>query len=204
MHSITPSRLALVAAMATLALATPAQAHGLVGGGLAAGFLHPLTGLDHLVMLMAVAAAAVSLGGRLLAWALAGACLGALLSGFGVTLPAAEVLAALAIPAVALIVLRARRDGAQQGAPLAAVAAPVVAFGMAVHALLHGLEIPSQGVAALWWLGALAGSALVCGGSVLALRRLPGLRTVAPSALLLVGGCLTVAALLAQGLAFAG
>ena len=76
------------------------------------------------------------------------------------------------------------------------VPAPVVALGVAVHALLHGLEVPSQGVALLWWLGALTGSTLTCGLTMLALRRLPALRAVAPSALLLVGGCLTVAALL--------
>lgn len=151
-HSQNTPRLALAAAMATLALATPAQAPGLVGGSREPGM----------------------------------------------------TAAALAIPAVALIVLRARREGAQQGASLAAVASPVVALGMAVHVLLQGLEVPSQGVAALGWLGALVGSAPVCGGSMLALRRLPALRTVAPSALLRVGGCLTVAALLAQGLAFAG
>mgnify|MGYP003344333811 FL=1 len=196
MHSITPSRLALIGAMALLALATPAQAHGVVGSGLTAGFLHPLTGLDHLVMLMAVATAAVNLGTALLAWAFGGALMGALLGGFGVSVPAAELLAAVAIPAVALILLRARRPGDQPQSPVAAMAAPVVALGVAVHALLHGLEVPSQGVALLWWLGALTGSTLTCGLTMLALRRLPALRAVAPSALLLVGGCLTVAALL--------
>ena len=196
MHSITPSRLALIGAMALLALATPAQAHGVVGSGLTAGFLHPLTGLDHLVMLMAVATAAVNLGTALLAWAFGGALMGALLGGVGVSVPAAELLAAVAIPAVALILLRARRPGDQPQSPVAAMAAPVVALGVAVHALLHGLEVPSQGVALLWWLGALTGSTLTCGLTMLALRRLPALRAVAPSALLLVGGCLTVAALL--------
>jgi urease accessory protein len=39
--------------------------------------------------------------------------------------------------------------------------------------MLHGLEAPADGSAALWRLGALTGSVLVSGGSVLLLRRLP-------------------------------
>jgi urease accessory protein len=39
--------------------------------------------------------------------------------------------------------------------------------------MLHGLESPADGPAALWWLGAFTGSVLVSGGSFLLLRRLP-------------------------------
>ncbi len=39
--------------------------------------------------------------------------------------------------------------------------------------MLHGLEAPADGAAALWWLGAFTGSALVIGGSFMVLRRLP-------------------------------
>jgi urease accessory protein len=199
MNRITPSRIALGAAMGALALATPAQAHGVSGGGLAAGFLHPLTGLDHLVMLMAVGTAAAMVSPRLLVWALGGSVLGALLACAGLNLPAAEVLAALAIALVALLALRAGRPQDRQGSSGAAAAlAPVVALGMAVHALLHCLEIPSQGSALLWWAGALSASVLIGGGSTLLLRRLPAVRSAAAAAFLLVGGCLTLAALAAQ------
>ena len=51
--------------------------------------------------------------------------------------------------------------------------AALVASAVAVHAMLHGLEAPADGSAALWWLGAFAGSVLVSGGSFLLLRRLP-------------------------------
>ena len=44
-----------LAAIAVLALgAHPAEAHGTAGGGAFAGLLHPLLGLDHLLMLLAV------------------------------------------------------------------------------------------------------------------------------------------------------
>ena len=49
--------LALLGSAAALALLLdqPAHAHGLASGGLAAGFLHPLSGIDHLLLLIAVA-----------------------------------------------------------------------------------------------------------------------------------------------------
>jgi urease accessory protein len=199
MNSITPSRLALGAAMAGLALAAPAGAHGIVAGGLAGGLLHPLTGLDHLVMLMAVGAAAAMVSSHLLAWALGGALVGAVLASTGATLPAAEVLAALAIAVVALLsLLAARRQQGGAGFLPASVAAPVVGLAVAVHAQLHGLEAPHDGSSLLWWTGALASSVLVAGGSFLLLRRQPTLRSGAAAALLLVGCCLTLAALIAQ------
>lgn len=39
----------------------------------------------------------------------------------------------------------------------------MVAAAVAVHAMLHGLEAPADGSAALWWLGAFTGSVLVSG-----------------------------------------
>jgi urease accessory protein len=39
--------------------------------------------------------------------------------------------------------------------------------------MLHGLQAPADGSAALWWLGAFACSVLVSGVSYLVLRRLP-------------------------------
>ena len=88
----------------------------------------------------------------------------------GGTLPAQEFLAALAITAVAVLVLRSLHS--QQSPQLGAFAA-LVAAAVAVHAMLHGLEAPADGSALLWWLGAFSGSVLVSGGSFLALRRLP-------------------------------
>ncbi len=191
--------LALLGAATALALLLdqPAQAHGIAHGGLAAGFLHPISGIDHLLLLIAVGAAASSISAQLLLWALAGAIGGGVFGALGGTLPAQEFLAALAISAVAVLVLRTLRS--KQSPQLGACAA-LVAAAVAVHAMLHGLEAPADGSASLWWLGAFTGSVLVSGGSFLLLRRLPvawtrglalllalcgGLATLGPAGLLI-------------------
>jgi urease accessory protein len=164
--------LALFGSAAALALLLdqPAQAHGITHGGIAAGFLHPISGVDHLLLLIAVGAAASCISSQLLLWGLAGAIGGGVFGALGGTLPAQEFLAALAITAVAVLVLRCLRS--QQDPQLGACAA-LVAAAVAVHAMLHGLEAPADGSAVLWWLGAFSGSVLVSGGSFLLLRRLP-------------------------------
>ena len=164
--------LALFGAASALALLLdqPAQAHGIANGGIAAGFLHPISGVDHLLLLVGIGAAASCISAQLLLWALAGAIGGGVFGAMGGTLPAQEFLAALAITAVAVLVLRSLHS--QQSPQLGAFAA-LVAAAVAVHAMLHGLEAPADGSALLWWLGAFSGSVLVSSGSFLALRRLP-------------------------------
>ena len=135
-----------------LLLAQPAQAHGIAQGGTAAGFFHPNSGVDHLLLLVSVGAAGAVISPQLLLWALAGAI-----------------------------------GGGVFGALLGACAA-LVAASVAVHAMLHGLEAPAGGSAALWWLGALSGSVLVSGGSLLLLRRLPVAWTRGVALLLALGG----------------
>ena len=176
-NSVSTRTLALLAGcslLATLLLDQPAQAHGFaqglgLGGGLA-GFLHPITGADHLLLLIGVGAAGSCISPQLLLWALAGAIGGGIYGAIGGSLPGQELLAALAITALAVLVLRSLQ--AKQSPQLGFCAA-LVATAVAVHAMLHGLEAPAEGAAALWWLGAFAGSALVSGGSFLLLRRLP-------------------------------
>jgi len=180
-----------------LLLDQPAQAHGIAHGGIAAGFLHPISGVDHLLLLVGIGAAASCISAQLLLWALAGAIGGGVFGAMGGTLPAQEFLAALAITAVAVLVLRSLRS--QQSPQLGACAA-LVAAAVAVHAMLHGLEAPADGSAALWWLGAFTGSVLVSGGSFLLLRRLPVAWT--RGAALLLALCGGVAALGPAGLLF--
>ena len=55
----------ILAAMAVAAGALPSQAHGIATGGGLAGLAHPLLGLDHLFLLIAVGAAAALLSPRL-------------------------------------------------------------------------------------------------------------------------------------------
>lgn len=173
MTQIFPARtLALCGGAAALALLLdqPAQAHGIAQGGIVSGFLHPISGVDHLLLLIGVGAAASCISSQLLLWAVAGAIGGGLFGAVGGTLPAQELLAALAVTAVAVLVLGCLRS---RQSPRLGACGGLVAGAVAVHAMLHGLEAPSDGSAALWWLGAFAGSLLVSGGSTLLLRRLP-------------------------------
>ena len=178
-NSVSTRSLALLAGcslLATLLLDQPAQAHGFAqAGGISqasgiAGFLHPITGADHLLLLIGVGAAGSCISPQLLLWALAGAIGGGVYGAIGGSLPGQELLAALAITALAVLVLRSLQP---KQSPQLGFCAALVAAAVAVHAMLHGLEAPAEGAAALWWLGAFAGSALVSGGSFLVLRRLP-------------------------------
>ena len=78
---------ALTAGSAVVLGTHPALAHGTAGGGALSGLTHPLLGLDHLLMLMAVGTAASFISSQLLLWALGGAVIGAVLgfTGFTVT-----------------------------------------------------------------------------------------------------------------------
>ncbi len=190
------SLLGAAAALGFVLIGQPAQAHGLAHGGLGHGFLHPITGVDHLLLLIGVGAAASYMSAELLLWGLAGAVLGGLAGAMGFALPFAEVLAALAITAVALLVLRSHRDGRSPGL---AVAGSLVAGAVSLHALLHGGEAPVDGSAFGWWAGALTASVLVSGGSFLAMRRLPLVWTPRLALLLAVlGGALALVPLAAQ------
>jgi len=184
------------AALGFVLIGQPAQAHGLAHGGLGHGFLHPITGVDHLLLLIGVGAAASYVSAQLLLWGLAGAVLGGLAGAMGFALPFAEVLAALAISAVALLILRSHRDGRSPGL---AFAGTLVAGAVALHALLHGGEAPVDGSAFGWWAGALAASLLVGVGSFLAMRRLPLVWTARLALLLAVlGGALALVPLAVQ------
>jgi len=177
-----PSLLSTAALGLSLSLlsALPAMAHGSAGS--AAGLLHPLLGLDHLLLLLGVGLAANRYGRGVLLAAVIGAVIGAILGTTGTLLPGAELLAALAVSGVGLSLLQAN-----QLVPAA------VAAGLTIHGLLHGLE--SQGTVA-WWLGSLMSSAVVVGAGLLIARQL-NLRQqqVVAGALALSGGLLALAPL---------
>lgn len=198
MTSFRPTLIALAAGAALVISGEPSLAHGLASGGIAGGLTHPLTGLDHLSMLVAVGLCASVVSSRLLLWALGGAAIGAAVGLSGWSLPAAELLAALAVCLVAGLSLWAARGGrpASQTA-LATISRGAVAAGVALHALLHGLEAPRDGNTLLWWSGALLSSALVCVSTTLLANRLPApARKSAAVALLAIGGLLALGSLL--------
>ena len=174
----------LTAALVSLVASPSAQAHGEASGGLIAGVAHPLLGLDHLVMLVAVGTVAAALSTRLVLWALVGALLGAMVGFGGLAVPAAEILASLAIAAVGLVLLAPAR--------LADVAGPLVSGGIAIHAMLHGLEAPRDQGSLLWWAGALLASALVVGVTTVLMQRVPAplLRRAGAMFVVLGGGLL--------------
>jgi urease accessory protein len=131
--------LKLAATLAASGAATPVLAHTGVSPvhDLAHGFLHPLSGLDHMLAMVAVGLYAAHLGGRSL-WLLPAAFVGAMLAGgligyAGVALPMVE-------PAIALSVI-AMGAAIALGAHLPATAATVLVAAFAVaHGHAHGSE----------------------------------------------------------------
>lgn len=153
---------ARTAAVATLLAALPLWAGAHTGAaahlhdGAAMGFVHPFTGLDHLVAMLAVGcwSALAARPGRSDLWLVplgfvTVLVLGALLGASGVALPAVEPWIAASVVALGLLI------AAQVRLPLVAAVSLVGAFGL-VHGNAHGLELAGG--------AALAGMAL---GSVL-------------------------------------
>lgn len=130
--------LVLVAALLVSASAAAHPGHGLAVG-FSHGFLHPLSGFDHILAMVAVGLLAVQLGGRAL-WALPAAfvsvmVLGALDAHLWVTLPLVEPgIIGSVIVLGGLLALNARL-------PLAASVTIVGLFAL-LHGYAHGSEMP--------------------------------------------------------------
>ncbi len=123
-------------------MASPAAAHAVheQQGSFAAGFSHPLFGLDHVLAMVSVGLWAALMAGRAV-WALPAAFVSAMTTGFllaliGVPLPMVEpVILASVIIMGAMVALAARL-------PLAAAIALMALFGL-VHGHAHGAEMGS-------------------------------------------------------------
>ena len=148
----------------TAILAGPAVAHTGVGAhdGLLSGVLHPLTGLDHLIAMVAVGLWAAQLG-RPGIWLLplcfpvlmaAGAALGMA----GVALPASECVIALSALVLGFAVAMGLR------APVWTATALVGLFAV-FHGYAHGAEAPGTG-ALPYAAGFLGATALLHGAGV--------------------------------------
>jgi urease accessory protein len=146
-----------------LAIAAPAAwAHGqgvhAHDAGLIAGFLHPFSGLDHLLAMVAVGLWAAQQGGRTL-WVLPLSFVGAMTIGSALGMTGAaffgmEAALALSVLALGLLVALRRR----MFLPLAASLTGLFAL---FHGMAHGQEMP---LAASPWgyaLGMLAATALL-------------------------------------------
>ena len=183
-------RFAIALLLATFCGAAAAHPfHGATAGA-AAGFLHPYSGFDHLLAMVAVGLWAARRGGRALRLAPAsfvGAMLLGGLAGFaGLALPATQHLVAGSVLALGLLLALPRTPS------LAAGCALIAAFG-AFHGLAHAAELPAGAPAASYAAGFVLATALLHAAGVLAGRTLPeyALRaTGIPIAL--VGGLLLV------------
>ncbi len=184
---VTTAVVPVLAGVAAVVLAaSPAGAH--TGGpvhGLADGGLHPLTGIDHLLAMLAVgciAAVAPSLadGSVRRPWAVVAAFLGGMVAGgalglTGVAFPGVETAIVVSVVGLGLAVALAPR------ADSAWLLALVAAAGL-VHGNAHGVEAPTAANPVLYVLGFVAVTAAlhalgVFGGA--AVRRVPALRVLA-------------------------
>lgn len=123
---------------------TPAFAHldPLEHGSFAAGFSHPLFGLDHILAMVGVGLWASLLGGRAI-WAVPSAFVGTMVLGFAVSmtpigLPFVEPVIAASVVVLGLLALVAVQ------APVA-VAAVMVALFALFHGYAHGSELGEAG-----------------------------------------------------------
>lgn len=167
---------------AALAVTAPVAAHPGHGeeaaGGFGSGFLHPLTGWDHLAAILVVGALAVLLPGRRAVWAIPAAWIGGAVAGgllgmagsetriveFGIALSVLGLGALVAVPRI--------REA------LVPVVAGAVALAAAFHGYAHGSELPASG-ATTYAVGIVVGTALVLVLGVaagLVLRRVPAAR----------------------------
>jgi urease accessory protein len=163
-----------VVALAALALAQPAFAHEQVGvaGGLASGLLHPLTGMDHLIAMVAVGIWGAQLGAPAI-WVLPITfplvmAFGGVLGVQRIPLPMPEVAIALsALVLGAAVAMRLRL-------PFAAAAAVVAVFAI-FHGHAHGAELPGSANPLAYGVGFVVATGLLhlCGILIGALTRWP-------------------------------
>lgn len=148
------------------ALAHPGHDHGAL-----AGLLHPLTGLDHVLAMLAVGLWGAQLGGRaqwlLPAGFVACLALGGALGMAGMALPMVEA------GILASVLLLGALIGFAVRLPLLPSLAIVGVFAL-FHGFAHGIEMPVAGNGASYALGFVAASAaLHCVGLVLGRFALP-------------------------------
>ena len=138
-----------------IALAHPGHVNS---NGMAHGFIHPVTGIDHVLAMVAVGVIAAQIGGRAI-WlvplsfmtvmAFAGA-----LGMAGIQLPFAEVGIALSVVVLGLAITFSLRVSM-----LAAMA--LVGFFALFHGYVHGVEMPTAVSALAYAAGFVAGTALL-------------------------------------------
>ncbi len=141
-------------AFAAVLVAGPALAHPGHGTGFATGFLHPVTGADHLLAMVAVGLWAALAAPRLFLVAPVGFMTGMLLGGAagmsGLTAPGTELMIGTSVVVFGVLTALMVR------VPAAAAFGAAALFGT-FHGLAHGAEMPAN-----------AGGAAFAGGFIFA------------------------------------
>lgn len=142
------------------ALVTPALAHIGLGeaGGFAHGFMHPLGGLDHVLVMVAVGLLAAHLGGRAL-WLVPSTFMGMMLAGgisglAGFQLPFVELAIGLSVVVLGALVAL--------GVNLSTILAmSIVGLFAIFHGHAHGTELPGGSTPAAFATGFVIATALL-------------------------------------------
>lgn len=172
MHSPQIQRAFILMAMAGLSLPAWAHVEAGSGGGLLAGFLHPVSGLDHVLAMVAVGLWGAQLGAPAI-WMLPVAfplvmALGGFLGLLGVPLPGIEIGIALSGVVLGVAVLARWRP------PLFLSLALVAIFAV-FHGYAHGAELPEGASALAFSVGFVVATGLLhaAGISLGLIQRLP-------------------------------
>ena len=190
----------VLALAASLAATLPAFAHLNPGehGSFLAGVSHPLTGADHILVMVAVGLWAATIGGRAV-WIVPSAFVATMAAGFalalaGVHLPFVEPAILASVVALGLLVALAVR------LPTASCALVVAVFAL-FHGYAHGEEMGAAGAAAFGAGFALATALLHAAGIALGLGLASGLagRTGGIAARLIGAGTAAAGLLLIAG-----
>ena len=193
-------RLLTIAAMlAVSGIAAPAFAHTGMSAthDLAHGFLHPLSGLDHILAMVAVGLYAAQLGGRSL-WLLPAAFVGTMVAGgllgyAGVPVPMVEQGIGVSVIAMGILIALGLR------LPALAATALVAAFAL-VHGHAHGSEGAELASFASYAAGFVAATVVLHGAGIaagLSLDRLGALPAAVLKRAAGVAGALAGTAILA-------
>jgi urease accessory protein len=162
-----------------IAATSPAIAHtgiGLFGeSGFAAGFSHPLLGMDHLLAMLGIGIWGAQLGGRAI-WAVPAAFLGVMIAGAGLALSGAMLpMVEFGIGGSVLVIGGLIAFGARLPLALAMGLAGLFAL---FHGHAHGTELPGFAHPAAYGAGFALATALLHGAGfgIAALLRAPAAR----------------------------
>ena len=189
-HEPRPYSLYALSAISVLLLASPAAAHSGTGlpGGVAAGFMHPFSGFDHMLAMVAVGLWGAFLGRPLIVLLPvifpAVMALGGALGIAGVPLPPVEIGIALSV-----LVLGAMIAGAVR-APVWLACGLVAVFAI-FHGYAHGSELPSAADPIGYSLGFVLATGLlhVLGIGIGLINHRPGGVAITRSAGALIAAC---------------